>query len=91
MREIQILHQMLIELCPNIHKKRLNSLIVATTSLLDGDKFSLTELGRKINSRTSPKHCIKRIDRLLGNHHLNSERLAIYQWHARQICVNNYG
>ncbi|GDY28007.1 iso-IS10R ORF [Agarivorans sp. Toyoura001] len=89
MRENQILHQMLIELCPNIHKKRLNSLMVATTSLLDGDKLSLTELGRNITSRTSPKHSIKRMDRLLGNHHLNSERLAIYQWHARQICGAN--
>ncbi|GDY26418.1 hypothetical protein AHAT_23080 [Agarivorans sp. Toyoura001] len=86
MREIQILHQMLIELCPNIHKKRPNSLMVATTSLLVRDKLSFTELGRNITSRTSPKHSIKRMARLLGNHHLNSERLAIYQCHAQQIC-----
>ncbi|RCU50569.1 IS4 family transposase [Corallincola holothuriorum] len=89
MREVQILHQMLAQQCPQIHKKRLSSLIVATQSLLDGDSLSLTELGRNIEGRVAPKHNIKRMDRLLGNHHLNNERLAVYQWHARQLCGAN--
>jgi len=42
MRETQILHQMLIEPYLNINKKRLNSLMVTTTSLLDSDKPSFT-------------------------------------------------
>ncbi|RCU43292.1 IS4 family transposase [Corallincola holothuriorum] len=89
MRKIQILHQMLAQQCQQIHKKRLSSLMVATQSLLDGDSLSLTELGRNIEGRVAPKHNIKRMDRLLGNHHLNNERLAVYQWHARQLCGAN--
>ncbi|TCI01138.1 hypothetical protein EZV61_19060 [Corallincola luteus] len=85
MREVQILHQMLAQQCPQIHKKRLSSLIVATQSLFDGDRLSLTELGRSIEGRVAPKHNIKRMVRLLGIHHLNNERLAIYRWHAQQI------
>ncbi|GAA5218499.1 IS4 family transposase [Corallincola platygyrae] len=89
MREIQILQQMLEQQCPSIHKKRLSSLMVATQSLLHGDSLSLTELGRHIDGRVAPKHNIKRMDRLLGNRHLNNERLALYQWHAKQLCGAN--
>jgi hypothetical protein len=44
MRDIKILHDSLVNQCPQIHKKRFNSLMVATESLLD----SLTQLGRDI-------------------------------------------
>ena len=86
MRDITILHESLSNQCPSIHKKRLNSLIVATKSLLDGNQLSLTQLGRNISGNVAAKHSIKRIDRLLGNHHLNTDRLAIYRWHAMHLC-----
>ena len=47
--------------------------MVATESLLDGNQLSLTQLGRNITGNVSAKHNIKRIDRLLGNHHLNND------------------
>ena len=89
MRDISILHDLLKNQCPNLHQKRLSSLMVAVQSLLDGQQLSLTELGRKISGPVSAKHNIKRIDRLLGNQALYSERLDIYRWHANLLCGAN--
>lgn len=89
MRDVHILQELLAQQCPEIHKKRLTSLMVATSALLEGDALSLTALGRSINGAASAKHSIKRIDRLLGNSHLHRERLALYRWHARNLCGLN--
>ena len=89
MREITILHDLLNEQCPNLHRKRLASLMIAVQSLLDGQQLSLTELGRNITGPVAAKHNIKRIDRLLGNHALYLERMDIYRWHARLLCGAN--
>ena len=79
MRDIDILHDLLKKQCPQIHQKRLNSLMVATESLLDGNQLSLTQLGRNITGNVAPKHNIKRIDRLLENLHIIQNKCAIYQ------------
>ncbi|SUI61332.1 IS4 family transposase [Shewanella baltica] len=89
MRDIDILHDLLKKQCPQIHPKRLNSLMVATESLLDGNQLSLTQLGRNITGNVAPKHNIKRIDRLLGNLHVVKDKFAIYQWHAQYLCGSN--
>ena len=85
MRDIKILHESLADQCPRLHKKRLSSLMVATESLLDGNQLSLTQLGRNIQGKVRAKHSIKRIDRLLGNPHLRTDRLDIYRWHAMHL------
>lgn len=72
MRDIQILQQSVGNHCPNIHKKRVMSLILATKSVLDGADLSLTTLGRNLDTKTGVKHAIKRLDRLLGNSRLIS-------------------
>jgi hypothetical protein len=89
MRDIHILHDLIKKQCPQIHQKRLNSLMVATESLLDGNQLSLTQLGRNIKGSVAAKHNIKRIDRLLGNHHLAQDKITIYPWHARYLCGAN--
>lgn len=89
MREFQILHQSLLKYCPELHKKRLDTLMVACRALLESDTLTLTTLGRNIQSECRTKHSIKRMDRLFGNHHLHSERLAIYRWQASLICSAN--
>ena len=71
MCKIQILHDLLIKQTLQIHKKRLDSLMVATCSLLDGDALSLTELSRNIQGNVAAKHNIKHMDRLLGNRNLD--------------------
>jgi len=89
MRDISILHDLLNNQCPNLHQKRLSSLMVAVQSLLDGQQLSLTELGRNTIGAVAAKHNNKRIDRLLGNHALHNERFDIYRWHARLLCGAN--
>ena len=78
MHALQLLHKTIISACPSIHLKRLNALLTITQSLFVGQRLSLTGLGRSLNSKAYVKHCIKRVDRLLGNEHLHKERFAIY-------------
>lgn len=63
--------------------------MVATESLLDGNQLSLTQLGRNITGSVAAKHNIKRIDRLLSNHHLSQDKITLYQSHARYLCGSN--
>ncbi|CAK2691645.1 transposase [Vibrio crassostreae] len=89
MRDIQILQQTIQNQCPSIHKKRVSSLILATKSVLDGSDLTLTKLGRKLETNTTVKHAIKRVDRLLGNRQLHREKDLIYKWHACLITGAN--
>ncbi|HFQ5220956.1 TPA: IS4 family transposase, partial [Vibrio vulnificus] len=89
MRDVQILQQTLENQCPDIHKKRLRSLMLATKSVLDGSELTLSKIGRAINTDTTVKHAIKRIDRLLGNRSLHREKDVIYKWHASLITRAN--
>ncbi len=63
---------------PQIHQKRINSLMVATESIHDCNQLSLIQLDRDIIGTIAPKHNIKRIDRLLGNVHLAQDKMPIY-------------
>nr|WP_240478124.1 hypothetical protein [Vibrio neptunius] len=74
MRDIQILQQTIENQCPEIHKKRLRSLILATKAVLDNSDITLTKIGRALDTDTTVKHAIKRIDRLLGNRNLHREK-----------------
>ncbi len=89
MRDINILHQMILNNCPQIHQKRLQSLMLATETLLNDNQLSLTELGRNMNTPAMAKHNIKRMDRLLGNTALHNERIHLYRFHARLACGAN--
>ena len=89
MREFQIIHDALLQHCPELHKKRLDSLMVATKALFASDTLTLTSLGRHGDSKCRVKHSIKRMDRLLGNHHLHNERMTVYRWQARLLCHGN--
>ena len=60
----------------------------AFTALRSG-RVSLTSLGRAIAERTTPKHGIKRIDRLLGNTKLHAELITFYRAIARRLIAPN--
>ena len=53
MRDIQILQQTIENQCPEIHKKRLSSLILATKTVLDGSDLTLTKIGRALDTDTA--------------------------------------
>lgn len=63
--------------------------MLATKSVLDGSDLTLSKIGRAINTDTTVKHAIKRIDRLLGNRSLHREKDVIYKWHASLITRAN--
>lgn len=51
--DIAILQDLLTKQCPEIHATRLDSLMLAISSLLDGHQLSFTELGRNITGPVS--------------------------------------
>jgi len=85
MHAIGFLHKRIGDALPGIHQARLNALFVGVESLLRGQRLWLAALGRNVTGRALEKHKIKRIDRLLGNHRLSSERHAVYAWLARLV------
>lgn len=79
------LHKSFSRALPQVHSGRMQSLFDAVSAGLAGAPLSLTGLGRCIRSQAKVKHAIKQIDRLLGNPHLQQERLAFYGHMARGI------
>ena len=81
---IALLHNLLKEKLPGIHATRLTALMAAVEAGLKCASVSITELGRTLSGPAYIKHKIKRMDRLAGNCHLNTERTAVYgamtQW-----------
>ena len=75
----QLLHGILSKSLPHIHIKRINALLNAVTSLLHGKKLSLTQLGRNMRGRAKERHCIRKMDRLLGNEKLHAEMDDYYK------------
>lgn len=85
MHALRMLHKGLSEGLPEIHGARLRALMAAVEGLVKGGSLWLSELGRHLPGRAKEKHKIKRIDRLLGNVHLDGERRQLYGWLARQL------
>lgn len=75
---VTMLQRSLRTACATMHATRLRVLWAAVDAITRGGRLTLTGLGRTLRSRTSVKHTIKRMDRLLGNAHLQSERVLIY-------------
>lgn len=88
MNAIQLLHNTLKKSCPNIHSTRLSSLMSSVGSLMEGRRLTLTSLGRSSAGPTQVKNKIKRVDRLLGNHHLHNELIDCYKALAHLLIGN---
>lgn len=78
MSRIGLLHSIIAKSRVGIHKTRLNALLEAVDSLINGAHLTLTDLGRHIRNQTTPKYNIKKVDRLLSNNHLQRETTQIY-------------
>jgi len=74
---IALLHNLMKEKLPSIHATRLQALMAAVEAGLSGASESITALGRALPGPAYIKHKIKRMDRLAGNHHLNTERMVL--------------
>jgi hypothetical protein len=82
MQAQQVLHKLLMNTCPTMHKTRRESLAANVLGALTGRRLTVTDIGRSIQSGTSHKHNIKRADRLLSNAHLHQESMEV----SRSLC-----
>lgn len=74
-----LLHAHLKEHCPDIHSTRLQAVMDVATGLQRSRHFSITAIGKCLQSDAKTKHRIKKVDRLLGNDHLYTELAEIYK------------
>ncbi len=79
-----ILHRILSTSIPEIHAKRLASLLAAVEAVVTGSRLTLSDMGRGLSGSVAVKHNIKRIDRLLGNSALHTELPRLYEALVRQ-------
>lgn len=84
---VPLLDRWLRRACPTIHAVRATALVTVVEALLLGAKLALTSLGRNLRSAAFAKHSIKRVDRLLGNPHLQQERALIYRAIAHAVLT----
>ena len=77
MQVLKLLHEMSSDALYVVHLRRRLSVWAAVGGVLRGRRLWLTHIGRSLDSGTSEKHAIKRVDRLLGNRQLAGERLAV--------------
>jgi len=87
MHALVILHRILSTSLPEIHAKRLASLLAAIEAVVTGNRLTLSDLGRGLSGSVAVKHNIKRIDRLLGNCALHSELPKLYEALVRQCLA----
>ncbi|XGA78604.1 IS4 family transposase [Halomonas sp. CH40] len=88
MQAPRFLHNWLTSALPSIHAKRLQALLDTVGALLTDRRLGLTALGRALPGPVAPRHTIKRVDRLLGNHHLHEERPLFY-WLVANVLIGH--
>ena len=85
MQVLRLLHKWSVEQVSGVHMGRRAALWVGVEALLRGRQLWLTALGRHVRGAANERHRIKRMDRLLGNRHMNAEREQWYGWLCRQM------
>ncbi len=79
MRASLILRNLLRRCTARMHAVRVATLLAAVDALVRGGRASLTGIARALLPTTTPKHRIKRVDRLLGNPRLHAD---LRQWYV---------
>ena len=84
MQAVILVRRYLKTACASIHATREAVLFAAVDALIRGGRLTVTGLGRTVRSKTTVKHAIKRMDRLLSNGQLHGEReqiqAALIRW-----------
>ena len=80
-----IVSKFLSDLLPPMHARRHKALCAAVDSSLRGQPLAVTALGRGLSGNIDEKHQIKRMDRVLSNHHLQAQRVQIYTQSAKRM------
>jgi hypothetical protein len=85
MQQMPLLHKEFAKELPFIHKTRLNCLMSICNTAATSNTLFLTGLGRNISSSTKTSSNIEKVNRLLGNRHLQLEYKAFYQMMASRL------
>jgi len=85
MQQLTLLHKKFSKELPFIHKTRLNCLMSVCNTAATGNKLFLTGLGRSLSSATKTSSNIEKVNRLLGNKHLQAERAFFYSNMSSQL------
>jgi hypothetical protein len=75
---IKLIHNHLINDCPEIHAVRLQSVMDIASALQKSQNLSMASMGRKVDSSSNIKNKIKKVDRLESNRHLHGELEVLY-------------
>lgn len=67
------------------HQSRWKALVDVTSALFSAGRLTVTHLGRHIKGPGYVKHKIKKVDRLLNNRYLLSERENVYRAQTRTL------
>ncbi len=81
----KVSHKIIDNVCAWMHAARRNALSEAVPAAVKERRLTVTHLGRTLDSTAKEKHCIKRIDRLIGNAHLFGESRDVYCAFTRLI------
>ncbi len=78
MHASQVLHKVKEFSTGTMHLARRQALEAVVRAAVRGRRVSVKGLGRAMESKVAPKHCIKRADRLLSNRDLHEEGFGEY-------------
>jgi hypothetical protein len=87
MQLMKLLHKTFQKELPSIHQVRLKNVINASETLIKHNKLTLTALGRNLSNQAKARSNIKKIDRLLSNPSLQTDRLAFYKLMASYLIT----
>ncbi|MDX2345772.1 MAG: hypothetical protein QNK11_02710 [Legionella sp.] len=89
MQLMKLLHKTFQKELPSVHQIRLKSLMMASETLVNANKLTLTALGRNLFGQAKTRSNIKKIDRLLGNPYLQFDRIAFYKQMTSRLITEN--
>jgi hypothetical protein len=88
MRVESIVHRLCKPVVEAVHAARVGAVVAASTAVIWAGRLSVSRIGRALRGPTSPKHSIKRIDRLLSNQRLWLERTAFFRALASLVVAD---
>jgi hypothetical protein len=88
-RASDIVRQFGFALTRSVQQRRRRTMIALVDGLVKCQRATLTSLGRSLAGVTSPKHCIKRVDRFVGNAKVHDDVAHWYAAIARRLLRNN--
>lgn len=87
MRAESILRRVVEPCLPVVHSKRLQSVVACSEAVIKAQKLTPAAIGRSLPGR--PKHGIKRVDRLLANTALHTQRWVIFRALAQHLLAGS--